>query len=139
MLVQRAQRALQLLLRGGPGLRVALTFQLTAHRLHRSGELRAAPLVRLLERCDAWRRPERFAQMLLACECDHRGRLGLEERPYEPRPRLLQALQWAQAVETAPVAARVLAQGGKGPEIAAAIHEARVAAVKAGMSGPASA
>ncbi len=107
--------------------------------VHRSGDLRAAPLVRLLERCDAWRRPERFAQMLLACECDHRGRLGLEERPYEPRPRLLQALQWAQAVETAPVAARVLAQGGKGPEIAAAIHEARVAAVKAGMSGPASA
>ena len=102
--------------------------------VHRSGELRAAPLVRLLERCDAWRRPERFAQMLLACECDHRGRLGLEERPYEPRPQLLKVLQWAQAVETAPVAAKVVARGGKGPEIAAAIHDARVAAVRAGLA-----
>ena len=102
--------------------------------VHRSGELRAAPLVRLLERCDAWRRPERFALMLLACECDHRGRLGLEERPYEPRPRLLKVLQWAQGVDTAPVAARVVARGGRGPEIAAAIHDARVAAVKAGLA-----
>ena len=48
--------------------------------VHRSGEFGAAALVRLLERCDALRRPERFAELLLACECDARGRLGLEER-----------------------------------------------------------
>jgi tRNA nucleotidyltransferase (CCA-adding enzyme) len=47
--------------------------------IHRSGELNAAALVRLLERCDAIRKPQRFAQILLACECDARGRLGLEE------------------------------------------------------------
>ena len=33
------------------------------------------------------RRPERFAEALLACECDARGRLGLEERPYPPARR----------------------------------------------------
>ena len=44
--------------------------------IHRSGELGAAALVRLLERCDAIRKPERFADILLACECDARGRLG---------------------------------------------------------------
>ena len=53
--------------------------------VHRSGEFGAAALVRLLERCDALRRPERFAELLLACECDARGRLGLEERPYPQR------------------------------------------------------
>jgi tRNA nucleotidyltransferase (CCA-adding enzyme) len=102
--------------------------------VHRSGDLRAAPLVRLLERCDAWRRPERFAQLLLACECDHRGRLGLEERAYEPRPRLWQVLQWARKVDTAEVSAKALARGGKGPEIAEAIHQARVLAVNAALT-----
>src|SRR5436305_219330 len=56
--------------------------------VHRSGEFGAAATLRLLERCDALRRPDRFAELLLACECDARGRLGLEEKPYAPRPRL---------------------------------------------------
>ena len=102
--------------------------------VHRSGELGAAALVRLLERCDAWRRPQRFAQLLLACECDYRGRLGLEDRAYAPLPRLLQVLQWAQAVDTAAVSARVVARGGSGPEIAAAVHDARVQAVAQGLA-----
>jgi tRNA nucleotidyltransferase (CCA-adding enzyme) len=38
-------------------------------------------LVRLLERCDAIRKPERFGDILLACECDARGRLGDRHRP----------------------------------------------------------
>ena len=57
--------------------------------VHRSGEFGAAALVRLLERCDALRRPERFGDLLLACECDARGRLGREDAPYPPRERLL--------------------------------------------------
>ena len=60
--------------------------------VHRSGEFGAAALVRLLERCDALRRPDRFAELLLACECDARGRLGLEEKPYPPRARLSRSL-----------------------------------------------
>ena len=50
-----------------------------AQQRPRSGELGAAALVRLLERCDAFRRPERFCEMLPACECDATGRLGLED------------------------------------------------------------
>src|SRR3569833_3172206 len=48
----------------------------------------AADTVRLLERCDAFRKPQRFEQVLLACECDARGR----GRPLPPRQRLLAAL-----------------------------------------------
>ena len=40
--------------------------------IHRSLDLGAEALLRLLERCDALRKPARFAQALLACECDAR-------------------------------------------------------------------
>jgi tRNA nucleotidyltransferase (CCA-adding enzyme) len=50
--------------------------------VHRAFELRPATVLKLLEETDAVRRPERFAQFLLACESDARGRAGLEERPY---------------------------------------------------------
>src|SRR5580765_981416 len=60
--------------------------------VHRSAEFGAAAVLRLIERCDAIRRPDRFADMLLACECDARGRLGLEESAYPQRERLGRAL-----------------------------------------------
>ena len=66
--------------------------------IHRSGEFSAAAIVRLLERCDAFRKPARFAEVLLACECDARGRLNFEEAAYPQRQRLLQSLQAAQTV-----------------------------------------
>jgi tRNA nucleotidyltransferase (CCA-adding enzyme) len=100
--------------------------------VHRSGELGAAAVVRLLERCDAVRRPQRFADTLLACECDARGRTGLEDRPYPQRARLAAALDDALAVDTAAVAADAAARGLTGPAIGSLVHEARVAAVEAG-------
>jgi len=97
--------------------------------IHRSDEFGAAALVRLLERCDAFRKPQRFADVLLACECDARGRLGLEEREYTQKPRLLGALRAAQAVSTSEIAAAAQAQGLSGPKVGERIHQARVAAV----------
>ena len=98
--------------------------------VHRSGEFGAAALVRLLERCDALRRPDRFAELLLACECDARGRLGLEERPYPPRTRLAEALRRVVAVDATAVAAAAGARGATGPAIGQAIHDARVEALR---------
>jgi tRNA nucleotidyltransferase (CCA-adding enzyme) len=97
--------------------------------IHRSGELDAAALVRLLERCDAFRKPERFDQALLACECDARGRLGLEDSPYPQRGRLLAALHAAQSVETEPIAREAQQAGATGPKIGEAIARARAAAI----------
>ena len=48
--------------------------------VHQSSGFGPEARLRLLERCDAWRRPDRFAELLLACECDARGRAGLEDR-----------------------------------------------------------
>jgi len=107
--------------------------------IHRSGELNAAALVRLLERCDAIRKPQRFAQILLACECDARGRLGLEESPYPQRGRLTQALAAAQSVDTTSVAQAAQDAGAKGPQIGEWVHKARVNAVSMGMPAPPSA
>ena len=97
--------------------------------IHRSGDLSAAAVVRLLERCDAIRKPDRFADILLACECDARGRLGFEERPYPQRPRLAAALAAALAVVTRDIAAQAAAHGVAGPQVGERIHEARVHAV----------
>jgi tRNA nucleotidyltransferase (CCA-adding enzyme) len=97
--------------------------------IHRSGEFGAAALVRLLERCDAFRKPQRFDQVLLACECDARGRLGLEEKPYPQRQRLLAALEAAQSVATHEIAAEAQERQLEGPRIGEMIHKARVKAV----------
>ena len=102
--------------------------------VHRSGGLGAAAIVRLIERCDALRRPERFDEVLLACECDARGRLGLGETGYPQRARLARALAIARAVDTAEVAALAAARGLRGPAVGAAIQAARVAAVAAGLA-----
>ena len=97
--------------------------------VHRSAELNAAAVLRLLERCDALRRAERFEEALLACECDARGRAGKEDEPYPQRPRLAAALRAALSVDTAPVAEAAAARGLAGPAIGEAVREARVRAV----------
>ncbi|MGZ5204231.1 MAG: multifunctional CCA addition/repair protein [Caldimonas sp.] len=99
--------------------------------VHRSGEFGPAAIVRLFERCDALRRPERFAELLLACECDARGRLGREDSAYPQRARLLEALRLVRAVDTSAVAAAAAERGRSGPDVGQAIHEARIAALRA--------
>jgi len=66
--------------------------------VHRAFELRAATLLKTLEGCDALRRPERFADLLLACEADARGRTGFEQRDYPQRAFFAAARERAAAV-----------------------------------------
>ena len=105
--------------------------------IHRSGEFGAAAITRLLDRCDAWRRPDRFADALLACECDARGRLGMSEDAYPQRARLLAALAAAQAVDAAAAAAQAVARGAQGSAIGDAVHQARANAIAAVLASPA--
>jgi tRNA nucleotidyltransferase (CCA-adding enzyme) len=97
--------------------------------VHASAGLGPAAVLRLLERCDALRRPDRFALVLQACECDARGRAGLSERPYPPRERLARALARAQGVDAAAAAQAAMDAGARGPAIGRAVQAAREAAL----------
>ena len=134
------QRSVELVRRLSARLRVPTDCRALAElvarehgNVHRSGALGAEAVVRLLDRCDAWRRPERFAELLLACECDARGRLGLEQAPYPQRERLQGCLAQARGVDSAEIARQAALHGRSGPETGAAILQARVQAVALGL------
>ena len=97
--------------------------------IHQSLEFGAEAVLRLLIRCDALRRRERFVQALIACECDARGRLGFTEKPYPQRPRLLKLLAAAQSVDSAAISAQALQEGVTGMAVGKRIDAAREAAI----------
>jgi len=101
--------------------------------IHRSAEFDAVALTRLLERCDAFRKPQRFADVLLACECIYRGEerrsSELEDFVYPQRTRLLAVLTAAQSVVTHLIAEQAQTDGHDGKKIGELIHAARVRAV----------
>ncbi|MBC7435844.1 MAG: multifunctional CCA addition/repair protein [Bdellovibrionales bacterium] len=98
--------------------------------IHRSEDLNAAAIVRLLERCDAFRKPQRLTEILLACECDARGRLGMQEKAYTQRRQLLTGFEVAQSVATNLIAEEALSKGLSGPKVGEMIQAARVRAVQ---------
>jgi tRNA nucleotidyltransferase (CCA-adding enzyme) len=87
-------------------------------------ELRDKTILKILEKTDAFRRPERFEQFLLACEADARGRTGLENRRYPQADFLSGAFAAASAVD-----AGAIAKEQKGSKIPAAIRKARQRAI----------
>jgi tRNA nucleotidyltransferase (CCA-adding enzyme) len=97
--------------------------------IHQSLGFGAEAVLRLLVRCDALRRPERFLLALQACECDARGRLGKENEAYVQGPRLALLLKAAQSVDSAAISAQALQDGLKGPAVGARIDAVRLAAI----------
>ncbi len=93
---------------------------------HRALELKASTLLELLQSFDIYRRPQRFAEFVAACEMDARGRLGFEQRDYPQATYLLNAADAARAVPVQPL----LAQGLKGEELGAALKHERLQALK---------
>ncbi|HWR95230.1 MAG TPA: multifunctional CCA addition/repair protein [Arenimonas sp.] len=92
--------------------------------IHRLDELRPETVHDLLQRIDAFRRPERAAQMALVCEADKRGRLGLNEAGYPNGNRLLRYFSAAFAVK-----ASQLDTDATGPAMGEALRKARIAAI----------
>jgi tRNA nucleotidyltransferase (CCA-adding enzyme) len=90
--------------------------------VHRAFELRPGTILEFLERADAFRRSERFAQVLLACEADSRGRTGLEHLPYPQRQYLQAARDAAAAIK--PSAEDIAAHAGA--KIAELLHQRRM-------------
>jgi tRNA nucleotidyltransferase (CCA-adding enzyme) len=93
--------------------------------VHRAFELKPKTLLDFMERADAFRRADRFALALLACEADSRGRAGLEAKPYPQRAYILAARDAAAAIR--PSAEDVAGQSGS--KIAQALHNRRIHAI----------
>jgi tRNA nucleotidyltransferase (CCA-adding enzyme) len=94
---------------------------------HRAAELRPRTILKLLESCDAFRRPQRFRDLLIACEADYRGRGGLRHRPY-PQAALLGHAQDAALAVTLSAADR---EGLPGEEIGELLRRRRLEALRA--------
>jgi tRNA nucleotidyltransferase (CCA-adding enzyme) len=92
--------------------------------VHRALELRPDTVLKLLEECDAFRRADRFGELLLACQCDAQGRTGLENSPYPQREYLEAARAAAAAVQLTPEERSL-----NGPAIAKALKERRLEAL----------
>ena len=94
---------------------------------HRAGELRPATMLETLEALDAFRRPERLEQFLLACEADSRGRSGFEEQAFAQPGIFRAAYHAATGIEPR----QVIADGFSGAAIRDELHRRRVAAIAA--------
>ncbi len=95
--------------------------------VHRAKELRPQTMLELFEHTDAFRRPDRFNDLLLACESDARGRLGLEDRAY-PQANFLRDARNAAAAVTLTEADR---QGLTGTAIGERLRQRRLEALSA--------
>ncbi|HEV7491088.1 MAG TPA: multifunctional CCA addition/repair protein [Rhodanobacteraceae bacterium] len=93
--------------------------------IHRAFELRAETLLGILERIDAFRKPDRVDRLVIACEADKRGRLGSAESPY-PQADYVRA---AHAAAAAVGASGFVADGLTGEAIGEAVRKARVDAI----------
>jgi tRNA nucleotidyltransferase (CCA-adding enzyme) len=96
---------------------------------HTAFDLRANTVLELFEKLDAFRKPERLAQFLLACEADKRGRGGMADTNYPQAKYLLELFHKAKE----PKAQVLLDAGLSGAELGAALREARLRALAAAM------
>lgn len=97
-----------------------------APALAHSLALNAEGLLRLLTRCDAWRKPERLALALQAAQC--LAPPG-SPQPWPPAAHLAAALAAAQRADVQAAARAAQAQGAQGPAIGQAIAQARLEAL----------
>ena len=92
---------------------------------HKALELDLNSILDLLEKIDAFRRPQRFENFLIACEADAKGCTGFEKSPYPQSDFLRGALAAASSINT-----NNFTKKYKGIEIAKAVKQARLSAVK---------
>lgn len=95
--------------------------------IHIATELRTSTLLRLFDKIDAWRRPQRLAQLLDCCRADFRGRLGFAEREYPEPEYVAEAFAAASAVPIQPI----LAAGYRGEAIRQKLGRERQLAIRA--------
>ena len=95
-------------------------------KCHQALTLKPGTLWRLLQRMDVLRRPERVEAFVQACECDSRGRLGLEDRAYPQAQYVLDAMNVVRSIKAADLPPDI-----SGPDIGEMLIERRIQAIAA--------
>lgn len=95
--------------------------------IHSVVQLKPKTVLEVLQRTDAFRRPERFQHILNVCQADMQGRLNLHERPYPQAAHWQNLLAAAQNIDTQAVLAEHRAQAAQIPH---AIAQARLAQIR---------
>ncbi|MEO9946752.1 multifunctional CCA addition/repair protein [Paraglaciecola sp.] len=90
--------------------------------VHKAFELKASTILSMLNACDVWRKPERFADFLLACKADARGRTTFEDIPYTNADYIWQAYSRAAKVDIK----AIVAKGYKGSAIKEQLNQERI-------------
>jgi tRNA nucleotidyltransferase (CCA-adding enzyme) len=98
-------------------------------KLHAARQMKATTLLQFLEELDAFRQRARFEDFLLACECDSRGRLGLENCPLDDAAQLSHALQAALTIDAGAIAK----QCSSPVHIKHSVAEARIHAIQSAL------
>ncbi|MEZ9526631.1 multifunctional CCA addition/repair protein [Enterovibrio norvegicus] len=93
--------------------------------VHNAGELKASTYMKIFDRNDVWRKPERVTQLAVASQADHQGRTGFEDRPYPQADWLLGAFDAANSVDVKPI----VAEGFTGQGIREELTRRRVVSV----------
>ncbi|WP_305407214.1 multifunctional CCA addition/repair protein [Photobacterium leiognathi] len=94
-------------------------------KIHHAEEMRADTFIKIFDQIDAWRKPERVAQLATCCRADARGRTHFEQTPY-PQADIFQAVfAIAQQVDVK----TIVAAGFKGAEIREQLAAKRIEAV----------
>ena len=101
-----------------------LTSEFHTH-IHRAFELRSDTILKVLKACDAFRKPERFKEMLICCKADARGRSGFESIEYEQADFISNIFDELSQITTK----KIVQQGFKGKEIGEQLDIVRIKAI----------
>lgn len=93
-------------------------------KCHQAFTLKAGTLWRLLQRLDVLRRPERVEAFVQACECDAKGRLGLEDREYPQSQFLLELMSKVRNIKASDLPADI-----QGSDIGEMLIQKRIEAI----------
>lgn len=93
-------------------------------KCHQIKNLKPGTVWRLLQRLDVLRKPEKVIAFVQACECDAKGRLGLEDRPYPQAQYILDAMEIVRNIR-----AQDLPEHVQGAEIGEMLIQYRIEAL----------
>lgn len=94
--------------------------------IHRAAELRPETKLKVLNKFDVWRKPERLQDILICCMADSRGRTGFEDIDYPQKAIFEQAYKAALSVNVQDI----IKDGFKGADIRTEMEMRRVEAIK---------